>query len=113
MTSSMQRLLQAGLAAAGFGTGLLDGRRRPQTEYGTGQQAHLREHGEALPPWCDRPLGTRSLRLDLYGGRFNLRQMRRGSTLSIHAWGIAMDARTSGPTLDRPQEIYLFGKESL
>ncbi|MDX9767907.1 MAG: M15 family metallopeptidase, partial [Ectothiorhodospiraceae bacterium] len=32
-----------------------------------------------------------ALRLDLYGGGFNLREKRGGSTLSTHAWGIAFD----------------------
>lgn len=35
--------------------------------------------------------GIRTLRLDLYGGGFNLRQKRGGSALSTHAWGIAFD----------------------
>lgn len=35
--------------------------------------------------------GIRDLRLDLYGGGFNHRNKRGGSTLSTHAWGIAFD----------------------
>ena len=31
------------------------------------------------------------LRLDLFGGGFNLREKRGGSSLSTHAWGIAFD----------------------
>ncbi len=33
----------------------------------------------------------RELRLDLYGGGFNLRQKRGGTSMSTHAWGIAFD----------------------
>ncbi|HZX30483.1 MAG TPA: M15 family metallopeptidase [Rhodocyclaceae bacterium] len=33
----------------------------------------------------------RSLRLDLFGGGFNMRQKRGGSSMSTHAWGIAFD----------------------
>jgi peptidoglycan hydrolase-like protein with peptidoglycan-binding domain len=35
--------------------------------------------------------GIAELRLDLYGGGFNLRDKRGGSTLSMHSWGIAFD----------------------
>lgn len=35
--------------------------------------------------------GVRELRLDLYGGGFNLRKKRGGSTMSMHAWGVAFD----------------------
>jgi hypothetical protein len=33
----------------------------------------------------------RELRLDLFGGGYNLRDKRGGSSLSTHAWGIAFD----------------------
>lgn len=33
----------------------------------------------------------RRLRLDLFGGCYNLRQMRGGSAWSMHSWGIAID----------------------
>lgn len=33
----------------------------------------------------------RRLRLDLFGGCYNLRQMRGGSAWSMHSWGIAVD----------------------
>lgn len=33
----------------------------------------------------------RKLRLDLFGGCYNYRQMRGGAQLSTHAWGIAVD----------------------
>lgn len=33
----------------------------------------------------------RELRLDLFGGCYNLRQMRGGSAWSMHSWGIAVD----------------------
>lgn len=33
----------------------------------------------------------RELRLDLYGGGFNLRQKRGGTSMSTHAWGIEFD----------------------
>lgn len=35
--------------------------------------------------------GIRELRLDLYGGGFNLRRKRGGTAMSTHAWGIAFD----------------------
>jgi hypothetical protein len=35
--------------------------------------------------------GIAELRLDLYGGGFNLRDKRGGTTMSTHAWGIAFD----------------------
>lgn len=35
--------------------------------------------------------GIQALRLDLYGGGFNMRAKRGGTTLSMHAWGIAFD----------------------
>ena len=35
--------------------------------------------------------GIAQLRLDLYGGGFNMRDKRGGTTLSTHAWGIAFD----------------------
>lgn len=35
--------------------------------------------------------GIRDLRLDLYGGGFNMREKRGGTSLSTHAWGIAFD----------------------
>lgn len=35
--------------------------------------------------------GIAQLRLDVYGGGFNLRDKRGGTTLSTHAWGIAFD----------------------
>jgi hypothetical protein len=35
--------------------------------------------------------GIAELRLDRYGGGYNLREKRGGSTLSTHAWGIAFD----------------------
>jgi len=35
--------------------------------------------------------GIAELRLDLYGGGFNLRDKRGGTSLSTHAWGIAFD----------------------
>ncbi len=34
---------------------------------------------------------VQSLRLDLYGGGFNLRNKRGGSSMSTHSWGIAFD----------------------
>jgi len=34
---------------------------------------------------------VQQLRLDLYGGGFNLRAKRGGSSLSTHSWGIAFD----------------------
>jgi peptidoglycan hydrolase-like protein with peptidoglycan-binding domain len=35
--------------------------------------------------------GIAELRLDLYGGGFNMREKRGGTSLSTHAWGIAFD----------------------
>ncbi len=35
--------------------------------------------------------GIAELRLDLYGGGFNLREKRGGTSMSTHAWGIAFD----------------------
>lgn len=35
--------------------------------------------------------GIRELRLDLYGGGFNMRRKRGGTAMSTHAWGIAFD----------------------
>lgn len=35
--------------------------------------------------------GIRELRLDLYGGGFNMRRKRGGTSMSTHAWGIAFD----------------------
>lgn len=37
------------------------------------------------------PERIRLLGLDLYGGGFNLREKRGGTTMSTHAWGIAFD----------------------
>jgi hypothetical protein len=37
------------------------------------------------------PDGIRDLRLDVFGGCFNLRKKRGGSSWSMHAWGIALD----------------------
>ncbi len=34
---------------------------------------------------------VRAARMDLFGGCFNYRRMRGGSSLSMHAWGIAID----------------------
>lgn len=34
---------------------------------------------------------VRALRLDVFGGGYNLREKRGGNTLSTHAWGIAFD----------------------
>ena len=36
-------------------------------------------------------VAIRELRLDVFGGGYNLRDKRGGSTLSTHAWGIAFD----------------------
>lgn len=35
--------------------------------------------------------GLRTLRLDMFGGAFNIRKMRGGSALSMHSFGIAWD----------------------
>jgi hypothetical protein len=35
--------------------------------------------------------GVRALRLDVFGGGYNLRKKRGGSAMSTHAWGIAFD----------------------
>ncbi len=37
------------------------------------------------------PEAIRLLGLDLFGGCFNLRKKRGGATLSMHAWGVAID----------------------
>lgn len=37
------------------------------------------------------PAGIRDLRLDVFGGCFNKRRKRGGSSWSMHAWGIALD----------------------
>lgn len=42
----------------------------------------------------------RDLDLHLYGGSYNCRRMRRGSSWSTHAWGIAIDWMPSSNKLD-------------
>lgn len=42
----------------------------------------------------------RELRLNEYGGSYNYRGTRAGSTLSMHAWGIALDFMPDGNELE-------------
>ncbi len=100
---------------AGISPGTLDGLWGPLTEHACGQLAYFQVHDTLPDPWRDLspvppnpnhwPLerilyqvhrhygtdGIRDLRLDLYGGGFNMREKRGGTSLSTHAWGIAFD----------------------
>jgi hypothetical protein len=156
--------LQAFCQQAGFNPGDLDGLWGTQTDYASGQLAHLQANGQPPVPWRAEPVAAnpngwplerqdelvdfygppgesrlvsidlpyplrlswetrtvvtrtrcnarvkdslgrvlqqvlaaygqeriQALRLDLFGGGFNLREKRGGSALSTHAWGIAFD----------------------
>jgi len=157
--------LQVFCRKAGFNPGDQDGLWGPQTDYASGQLAHLQANGQPPAPWRDEQgvpanpnvwplergadltafygqpgegnlvsidlpypmrlswepktvvtrtrcnakvkdsLGrvlrqvlahyglarVQALRLDLFGGGYNLRDKRGGSSLSTHAWGIAFD----------------------
>ncbi|MGK7870571.1 peptidoglycan-binding protein [Falsiroseomonas sp. E2-1-a20] len=53
------------------------------------RDAFLRVFQEVLSEYGEQRICE--LRLDLFGGCFNIRKMRGGNSLSMHSWGIAID----------------------
>ena len=50
------------------------------------------------------------LGIDLFGGTFNCRKMRGGSSMSRHAWSIAIDLHPEANGLKTPYKDSLFSK---
>ncbi|KIO77861.1 hypothetical protein TH53_06915 [Pedobacter lusitanus] len=50
------------------------------------------------------------LGIDLYGGCFNYREMREGTSLSIHSWGLAVDLDPEHNTLRETSETAKFAQ---
>lgn len=53
----------------------------------------------------------RAMRLDQFGGCYNYRKMRNGSSLSIHAWGAAVDLDPASNGLNVKAPAALFSGE--
>lgn len=64
-------------------------------------QKTLAAYGEA---------GIKRLGLDLFGGCYNLRQMRGGSAWSMHSWGIAVDLDPARNQLKWGRDRAVFAK---
>jgi len=52
----------------------------------------------------------KELGIDLFGGCFNYRKMRGGSSYSVHAWGLAIDLDPARNTLNETSKTARFAR---